>query len=693
MRGARGVKDGRLSRALMIRILGVGLATVTGALAVLGLQVQSNAAAEANRQATTDSRTSAREVGALFDSWRDDLLVAAGDSALSDWYAHPERRPELRRHVDALLVGLHRIYPTLIDEACFISAAGPELGRATNGVPAPIADLSPDESGNPFFAASFRIKAGQVWQNAPYVSPDSHRWVISNSTPIVVGGRPVALLHFEANLAAVADRIARRLPAGTIARIVDKRSGALIADTSADVLDATAPLQKAGGWPAAGPIRATADVPTASTNANQWQVEIAAPAPRPFTAALLLRAVALLVLTVVALGVVALRLGAGIARPIRQVTEVAEALAAGDLTRTTDVDRRDEIGRMGAALNEAIASMAAKETALTDAYATHEDQLRNAHEHQKAAEQAIRMRAGKLVSETSGALMAVLEEVHRLIGDVRAGGDTTNDRLTATRAVTSELVEQARQTDLVVVALGDSLRRVGGVAHMIAGVAEQTNLLALNATIESARAGAAGRSFSVVAHEVKELAASTARSTDDIRATVSALEQEAAAVATSLAGMTESAAGIETRTADVGDVTDDLQRKAGELALSIERAIAEVASMTRLAEQLERRSTERIQVSLPGVLTHSGSTTEVGVTDLSTGGAACTVTGPPPKADARVHLGLTLLNGPTVLAARVVRQTPTDHGTVLGLAFDGTSPETIEAISAHIAGQLGTSAP
>ncbi|GID62029.1 hypothetical protein Aco03nite_104330 [Actinoplanes couchii] len=136
------------------------------------------------------------------------------------------------------------------------------------------------------------------------------------------------------------------------------------------------------------------------------------------------------------------------------------------------------------------------------------------------AEAMQRIEEANRISAAGGELVTSIEEAERNVIDAT---------LVASEAqvMTADANESVRRLEA-------SSGKIGAVVKVITSIAEQTNLLALNATIEAARAGELGKGFAVVAGEVKELAQSTARATEDVGNLVTAIQTDAGTVVQAL---------------------------------------------------------------------------------------------------------------------------------------------------------------
>lgn len=157
--------------------------------------------------------------------------------------------------------------------------------------------------------------------------------------------------------------------------------------------------------------------------------------------------------------------------------------------------------------------------------------------------------------------------------------------------------------------LQQSSEAIEGILRVIHQVAEKTNLLALNAAIIAAQAGEHGRSFAVVAEEIRDLAHRVQASTRDIEKLVGRVQEETLAVGEQVRQTLEQVERGEIRVREARDKLEKIvesSREGDAMSQAISRAMDEQAQVSGNIAEL----TTKIQGLIHDVAKSSNSQAE-----------------------------------------------------------------------------------
>ena len=289
--------------------------------------------------------------------------------------------------------------------------------------------------------------------------------------------------------------------------------------------------------------------------------------------------------------------------PVRQMVEVTERIAAGDLSQPVPQGRGDELGRVLTAL----ADMQRRLRQLVERIHHDAGNIRTAAQEIAVGNQDLARRT----EQAAARLEQTASNVQALTAAVQHSSQAAQDAQGLAHSAAEVAADGGRVVDTVEITMQgihDASRRIADITGLIDGIAFQTNILALNAAVEAARAGEQGRGFAVVAAEVRSLAQRSATAAREIKTLIaqsverveagSAQARAAGASVQAILGKVGDMGGLihamaeQTRaearqTTEVGDAVREIDAMTQQNAALAEEAAASAESLRTQAQGMD----------------------------------------------------------------------------------------------------------
>ena len=270
----------------------------------------------------------------------------------------------------------------------------------------------------------------------------------------------------------------------------------------------------------------------------------------------------------------------GLSHSMARAVELADAVAKGDLTQKINVEGKDEVALLMAALSEmsqSLVSVVSRVRQGSEGVATASAEIAQGNNDLSARTE----QQASALEETA----ASMEELGSTVKQNAESARTANQLALSASTIAVEGGDVVGQVVETMKGINESSRKIADIISVIDGIAFQTNILALNAAVEAARAGEQGRGFAVVASEVRSLAGRSAEAAKEIKALIGAsverVEHGTTLVDRAGVTMTEVVSSIKR----VTDIMGEISAASNEQALGVEQVGEAVSQMDQTTQQ------------------------------------------------------------------------------------------------------------
>ncbi|MGE7664704.1 methyl-accepting chemotaxis protein [Ureibacillus composti] len=305
-----------------------------------------------------------------------------------------------------------------------------------------------------------------------------------------------------------------------------------------------------------------------------------------------------------------------ISNPLKKISELVEKVSKGDLTETTTIDTKDEIGDLSRSINTMVDSLhttvkeillsAESVSASAQEISATTEELSSSASTQADDAQTINELFKEIVkgAESQANDAQTMKELFRQLDiamdSVARNADETAKFCTELGKVADEggkvvsaSIEGMKGVNSQMSLLEKDANRIGDIIKVIDDIASQTNLLALNAAIEAARAGEQGKGFAVVADEVRKLAEQSSNATKEITGIIKGIQDNTALSVVTVAEGVEATYRTGEAFTQITDMVSQAHGKTLEIATASAQQSAQSSDVMKAIESIASASEQQ----------------------------------------------------------------------------------------------------